>query len=348
MSIRLHCLDVFAAVATATLSLPFSSARAAPPVEAARLERQIYIMGTMLFLLVEAPTGQVALNASEAAVRAVEGVERRLSTWRSDTELAILNRHPAGAELTLSPKLSADLAAVVRLWQLTGGAFDPGIGALVAAWDLRGTGRRPTSRELAAARAASGLRHLRLYSSGAVRGHPQLCLDEGGFGKGAALDAALATLAAAGATRALLDFGGQVAVLPEETGFDLSLAHPGEAGTGVATLRLFAGSVATSGNGQRHRAGRPPHLLDPRTGRPAPDFGSLSVWAPSALEADALSTGLFVLGPEAALGWAQRHPQYGVIVVERGKKRPRLRLSGALADGRLPLIVTALDLANGN
>ncbi len=89
-------------------------------------------MGTILFLHVEAPTRQVALAASEAAVQAVEGVERRLSTWRSDTELATLNRHPAGAELALSPELSADLSAAVRVWQLTAGAFDPGIGALVA------------------------------------------------------------------------------------------------------------------------------------------------------------------------------------------------------------------------
>ncbi len=339
---RAHCLDMPIAAATATLLLCPLLAYGASAETTVAVERQVMSMGTRLWVHVTAPTRAAALAASEAAILAVEEVERRLSTWRPDTELAALNGHPPGIAFALSPQLAADLAAVARLWRLTGGAFDPGLGALVAAWDLRGRGRQPTVQELAAARAASGLQHLRLTGSHATRLHPAFRLEEGGFGKGAGLDAARAAVATAGAHWAWLDFGGQMAVWGHSEGLEVSLSHPEERGRSVATLRLLAGSISTSGNGPRRREGRAPHVLDPRTGRPARDFGSLTVWAASALEADALSTGLYVLGPEAALEWAQRHPQYGVIVLEMQGSRTRLRLSGALTKRQLPLAVEAI------
>ncbi len=193
------------------------------------------------------------------------------------------------------------------------------------------------------------MRHLQLRPTGAARRHGGFGVEEGGFGKGAALDAALHAVSSAGATRALLDLGGQVAVVGGQgSPFEVALAHPREREDAIATLRVVAGSVATSGNGQRRREGRGPHLLDPRTGRPARDFGSLTVWAASALVADALSTGLYVMGPEGALAWATRHPEYGVIVVELAGTRPRVRLSGALAQGRLPIQVEAVSLSKSS
>ncbi len=330
------------AVAMATLfplSLP-----GLPEPGAELVERRVASMGTLLTLRVVAPSRSAALVASEAALEAVAAAERRLSTWREDTELAALNRHPVGGEFPLSPQLSAELSAVERVWRLTGGAFDPAIGPLVEAWDLRGTGRRPSRRELAAARAASGWRRVLLRPSSAVRRHPGVRLEEGGFGKGAALDAALAALGAAGAGGAMLDFGGQVAVLPDLAGWEVALSHPWQRQQTLAVARLRTGSLATSSNGPRRREGRSPHLLDPRTGRPAADFGALTVWAASALEADALSTGLFVLGPDAALAWAEEHPDYGVIVVEVRQGVAQLRLSPALAQGRLPLTIAHTPL----
>lgn len=329
--------SVHTATATATLLLASPPAQPSWGEQAATIHRQVMAMGTSLALEVTAHTREQALQASEAAVRAVAAVEARLSTWRHDSELAALNRHPAGEEFPLSPELANDLEFAARVWRLTGGAFDPGIGALLQAWDVRGTGRRPGRREQAAARRAGGMALLRLTASGATRLHPGLRLEEGGFGKGVGLDAALRALQEAGASGALLDFGGQLAVLPSPAGHEVAVAHPRHRTSEVVRLRLHAGSLATSGNGQR-RSGRP-HLFDPRTGRPARDFGSVSVWAPTAAEADALATGLFVLGPEGALAWAERHPAYGVLVLEQRGNTLHLGLSAALAAGRLPVTV---------
>lgn len=333
-------LGVFAFVTVAS-TVPLMP----PPTQAcsgpgpATIRRQVGAMGTVLSLNVSAGNRAEALAASEAGVRAIAAVESRLSTWREDSELAALNRHPPGDNFPLTPELARDLDLAARMWRLTGGAFDPAIGAILHSWDVRGAGRRPSRHELAAARRASGMALFRFTQHGAMRLHPALRLEEGGFGKGVGLDAALAAVREAGASWAMLDFGGQVALLPSSEGCEVVIAHPRRRTEEVARLRLFRGSLATSGNSQRRR-GRP-HLFDPRTGQPAPDFGSLSVWAPTAAEADALATGLFVLGPHGALAWAERHPDYGVLVLQTRGNTVRLLPSPALATGRLPVRLVA-------
>ncbi|HUP42846.1 MAG TPA: FAD:protein FMN transferase, partial [Thermoanaerobaculia bacterium] len=201
---------------------------------------------------------------------------------------------------------------------------------------------------LTAARAASGGEGLELRDDRtAVRRWPGLRIEEGGFGKGAALDAALAAAAAVPEVeQAWIDLGGQVAFYQgrstrvgrwrpsptlrvgegtRERGViqwtEVLIAHPADRNRPLVALALdpaLGGSVATSGNSERGitvGGERRSHLLDPRTGEPAPDFGSLTVWAPTALRADCLSTGLYVLGPEAALAWAAEHPGVEVVVL---------------------------------
>ena len=90
------------------------------------------------------------------------------------------------------------------------------------------------------------------------------------------------------------------------------------------------------------------HLLDPHTGRPADDFGSLTVWAPTGFEADCLATGLFVAGPDAAIDFAASHP-VEVVVLERHGSRLEARVSEGLRDRveaiseRLSLLVETTD-----
>ena len=274
------------------------------------VERRLSAMGTWLEVTVEAEDRAQALAASEAAVRAIETCEERLSTWRADSELARLNSSPVGALVELSEELADDLAAAQRYWRVSGGAFDPGLGALVAAWGLRQGGRQPTEDERRMALAAGGFAAFELDGRRAVRLHPLAAVEEGGFGKGIGLDAALRALCTAGARSAVLDLGGQILLHGHPR--TLRLADPDARERAVLELELCSGSLSTSGNSERgiSVAGvRRGHLLDPRSGEPAPDFGSLSVCAPDATMADCLSTGLYVMGPEQAFRWhAARDP----------------------------------------
>jgi thiamine biosynthesis lipoprotein ApbE len=283
------------------------------PTEA--IVRHLAAMGTALTLTVSAPTRDFALAASEAGAREVERVEALLSTWRADTPLARLNAAAPGVATPVPAELFTLLKMIFEWGERTDGAFDPAVAPLVAAWGLRSSGRIPDAAGLARARAAS-LPSLFTFreSSLVITRHDALAgIDEGAWGKGWALDRAGAAMRAAGATSFVLDLGGQVLAGGEET--SVAVAHPRSRDRVVATLRLKNASASTSGNSERgvvvagRRIG---HLLDPRTGEPASDFGSVTVVAPSALEADVLSTAFFVLGPADGMALSERLRADGV------------------------------------
>ena len=270
----------------------------------------------------------VATAAIQQAFDTVAALELVLSTWREDSEIAALNRARPGEAVPLSRELAGMLAEVESWWRRTGGAFDPAIGPLVDAWDLRGKGRVPGGPSLAQARSASGLEQF-VFQHGdagtiARRRTPGGWLDTGGFGKGAALRAAAAKLRVAGIASAALNFGGQVAFLgagPERGSWLVPVAHPADRGRPVVALRVAHASVSTSAQSERYvsvNGIRYGHILDPRTGRPVTPWGSVTVVNPDPLAADVLSTALFVLGPEAGSAFARQHGIAALFLVQRG------------------------------
>jgi thiamine biosynthesis lipoprotein len=254
------------------------------------IERQLVVMGTTLSLRVEAPDRATALGASEAAVRAVEAVDRRLSTHREDAELARLAASMPGRWESLSDALAADLDLALACREWSEGGFDLTLG-------------RGGPLELREGRA-------RLLQPGP--------LDAGGIGKGVALDEAIAAARSAGATAASIDLGGQIASF----GLDLvvDLAHARQRERVVASISLRDASVATSGQGVQ-----PGHLLDPRSGAVVEPWGSVSVVARQAAVADCLATGLFALGPGRAEQIAETLPVREVILQIDGPEGPRVQ-----------------------
>jgi len=312
------------------------------------VQRRAAVMGTWLSVELEAPDRASGLAASEKAFEAVRRAETRLSTWGETSELARFNRSAVGVAFDLSDELRSEFEQVTRLWRETDGCFDPGIGALVEAWGLRSGGRKPSEAEVATGLAPSGLESLELEGSTARRLHAALRIEEGGFGKGSALDAAIDALDHAGVRAAIVDLGGQVSILGKGAR-EISVAHPRRRESPAVVLTIDHGSLATSGNSERaievdgvERA----HILDPRTGDPAPNFGSVSVWAGDGLSADALSTALFVMGPDRALTWATAHDGIEVLVLQHPEDSSgalRVRATPGLA-GRLRAAGEQLDI----
>ncbi len=299
------------------------------PAATTVVERRVATMGTTLAVSVEGPAPRgVLMVEAERLVAQVEATERRLSTWRDDSELARINRSPVGDWQSLSETTSTELDIALHCAAWTSGAFDPTVGPLVEVWGLRTGGRRPTEAQLADARRRTGWNRIALDPTARrLRKLATSSFEEGGFGKGAALDRALEF--ASPSSRVRVDLGGQWAWVGQPGSFELELADPGDRTRSVAAVSLSGaqGSAATSGNSERRHlvdGVAVGHLLDPRTGSPALDFGSVTVIVedgrPAAAEwADCLSTALFVMGPEQGLRWlAERaHGIAAVYLVAR-------------------------------
>lgn len=317
------------------LLLAFGAAAAG----AETVERRVEAMGTTLTVVVEGPPRERGLELAEALVAEVAATEARLSTWREDSELAEFNRSTPGVLVSLSLPTWRALSDSLRCATETGGAFDPTIAPLVEVWGLRTGGRRPADAEIEAARAKVDYKRFDVAAPGrtAVRNHDAVRIEEGGFGKGAALAEALRVAREQAPEAAVrLDLGGQLAWTGQRQSVVVGIADPRnrERDALEVVIDRPEGSIATSSNSERavtvdgERIG---HLLDPRTGRPAPDFGSASSIGASPTLADCRATGLFVLGPEGArrkIGGAESQGDNVLLVVEGERLRalvsPRL------------------------
>lgn len=313
------------------------------------IERRVAVMGTSLYVAVCAPRREDALAASENAIDEIRRVEDLLTTWRRDSALALLNAAPVRKEVALDSELASVLSSVFAWSATTRHAFDPTVLPLVRAWDLRGAGRIPSREELAAARAATGPDRFRFdpVRATATRLDPSAGIDEGAWGKGYALERAAGRLGRDFGKDALFDLGGQVLARGKDADgrdWTVAIAHPRERRRPVVVLALPNLSASTSGNSERGREvsrRQVGHLLDPRTGEPARDFGSVTVLAPSALVADVLSTALFVLGPREGLALSAQlrregTPNEALFLVDRGDG-----LEAVASPGISPLVLSA-------
>ena len=254
------------------------------------------------------------LRRSEHALGLLADWESRISTWRPSSEYSRVNRSEPGRSVRIEPSAALLLSEALDRSRETGGAFTPAVGALIEAWDLRGEGRRPAPAELEGLLHGASEPPLSVDpSTGSVtRTTPTALIDAGAFGKGGALrEVALALAADDSVQRALVDLGGQLwAKSPRSEPWLVQIAHPAHRDRAVGTLRLTGASVATSGSSERSvlvDGERYGHILDPRTGHPAPAWGSVTVVADDPFEADVLATALFVMGPEAGPRWIAEH-----------------------------------------
>lgn len=301
------------------------------------VSRDVYLMGTRARLSAYAETHDRGHETLESALEALETTEQELSTWRQSSQISALNRYPVGEAWTATPRLCRMFVDVWEWHRATGGAFDPAIGRLLAAWDVHGEGLVPTDDAGVTALAASGLALLAFDGDNCtLTRRADVAIDVGAFGKGEALDRVADVL---GKGPWIIDLGGQIAVggrPPQGGGWPIEIAHPHQRNSPVLQIEMTKGSLSTSAGSERDldvNGTRIGHVLDPRTGRPAPFSGSVSVWHELGIAADALSTALYVMGPEEGISWAESReiavcyliPAQGALRIEMTSAFRRLR-----------------------
>jgi len=292
-----------------------------------------YVMGTYLQITA---TGRGAEKAVALAVARFQELDILLNPANPASDMASLTA-AAGYPVSVSPDTIAVLERADAVYRLSGGAFDMTVGPLVDLWGFgpqsvvetgtaAGGGRAtpPSEAEIEIARRLVGWQRVQWDRAAgtAMLLAPELTLATGGIAKGYALDEAARILRESGVRRAIIDAGGSLYLLGAKTTgrpWRIALRHPRQEGY-LGILELPADlAVATSGDYQRYFEAdgrRYHHLIDPATGRPAMSAMSVTVVGPSAVDADALSTALFVLGPGPGLALALTLPGLEALFVD--------------------------------
>lgn len=254
-------------------------------------------LGGQVSIEIYHPDRTEAERLVERCVLEVRRLERQFSLYQPDSAISALNR----TGILVSP--DADMVALLKtsllFSDLTGGAFDPTVQPL---WQLYADhfsaespdSNGPSPQRLAEAMAKVGHNGLLVNEDRVALARRGAAITLNGIAQGYATDRVVETLRGAGLSTTLVNMGEirAIGARPEGTPWRVGLADPDRPGVLTETIDLVDRAVATSaGAGFRFDSkGRFTHLFDPATGRSPSRYGTVSVIAPTATEADALST----------------------------------------------------------
>ena len=316
---------------------PTVSAEAKPvPVTESRLA-----MGSSVTVTVWTRDESAAAAAMAEVFSEFDRLENLLSVWREGSDVLRLNAAAGREPVKVSPEVIEVLGLARHYSELSGGKFDVTFGPLSGLWrfDHDQDGVLPDPAAVAAKVPFIGWEDL-VVDAGA--GTAQLrrkgmSVHLGGIGKGYAVDHGAAILRRHGFADFLIQSGGDMYVggQPDGRPWRLGIQDPrGAADTPFAVVELTNGTFSTSGDYERYfiKDGRRyHHILDPDTGQPAMASRSVTIVADKAVDADALSTAVFILGPDAGMALIERLPDVeGVIVGATNEVRVSSGLQGRL------------------
>jgi thiamine biosynthesis lipoprotein len=273
-----------------------------------------------------------------AGLDLIETLESQLTVYRTDSEVIDINRRAADEPVRVEPRLFSLLRQAQRLHEETGGALDITSGPLSEAWGFsRRAGRIPDEACIAAARQHVGMQHVFLdeeQQTIAFR-RPGISINFNSMGKGYALDR-MAELLAEHQVDDYLLHGGKSSILARGNqpgsggcGWLVGVRHPLRPAGRLAELSLRNQALSTSGAGTQffvRRGRRYGHILDPRTGYPAEGLYSVTVIAPTASEAEGLSTAFYVMGVERTGEYCAARPEIAALLVAPGEREGEVRL----------------------
>jgi thiamine biosynthesis lipoprotein len=243
-------------------------------------------------------------EAIDAAFREISRIEDLMSEFSSGSEVYALNRG-FGEWVPLSPETVFLLEKAKHYSEISGGCFDVTVKPLVDLWMVRTreTGREPSPGELENVKSLVCWQNIILTENAGRLASSGMMVTLGGIAKGYAVDRAGAVLLSRGVEDFLVNIGGDLLARGTKRGepWRVGIQDPRRPGRLLETISVENAAVATSGDYERFfflGGRRIHHIIDPRTGYPADRLMSVTIIAPSCLDADALSTAVFVMGPE--------------------------------------------------
>ena len=288
-------------------------------------ETQFATMGTYAAVTVAADEGDRLSEYTEVCRSIMEDINQQLSLYRPDSELCRLNASAGSGSIPVGEHLRSNLLLAVKYGDLSGGAFDITVGPLVKMWGFSGGAHPahcPPAERVAEVRQHIGYRKIHVEGDAVRLDEAGMVVDLGGIAKGYAVDVCCEALRRRGARNFMVNLGGNLRAFgrPEPSRpWRIGVRHPFRGGDVIGNLELPDGmATATSGNYEQYveiDGRRYTHIIDPRSGQPVEGMAGVTVVAASAVEADALSTALFVMGVDAGARVASSVSQCGALLV---------------------------------
>ncbi len=291
------------------------------------------VMGTFAQITVAAKNKRQAADFFAQGFGQFEKVQRLMNDRDPNSELSMLSAVAVGKPVSVSPELFDVIQASVHYSQMTDGAFDITVGPLTKLWrQTQQTGQPPSDEMVAAAKEKIGYQKIHLDPSAKTIQLEQkgMKLDLGAIAKGYAVDLAERTLKGAGAKAGMVDLGGNIRCFGAGPGrggaWLIGVQDPRNDEKIILTLRLNDMAAATSGDYRRVAVvnGRPySHIINPKTAQSVRELAGVTVIAESAMQADALSTAISVLGTERGLALLESvFDVEGILIAADGETKP--------------------------
>ena len=280
--------------------------------------RAMPVMGTIAQFAVVHRDPRYAHLAIDAAFAEMQWVERTMTRFTDTSDVGRANARAHRDGIAVTSETAFVTREALRWAETLDGRYDPSIGAISAAWDVKHRHEPPPDdvvAELAARHwyrrvevgAASGTPVVRFHEAG-----PRI--DLGSIAKGYAVDRAVHALRAHGVEKAIVVAGGDLYALgtdPDDEPWSIGIQSPLDESELAGSLRLSDRAVATSGTYRqffRYRGHRYHHLMDPMTARPRDTaMQSLTIVADDVMHADAATTALFGMSEHEITNALGRH-----------------------------------------
>ena len=287
-------------------------------------------MGTRYTVKLVDPPNSVGRQTLEEQIRRKLGhVDALMSTYRHDSEISRFNRWDRHEWFAVSAETAAVIDEALQVGRLTGGAFDVTVGPLVNLWNFGpeqdSRDEVPSPEQIEAARNRVGFQHLevRLSPPAVRKKRTDLYLDLSGIAKGFAVDLLAEHLERCGIGNYLVEVGGELRAKGHNAQGDPWQVAVESPLAGVRAIQRIVAlenvGMATSGDYRNYfeeDGVRYSHVIDPRSAAPvAHGLASVTVLAPSCTRADALATGLMVLGPDAGYELALEEDIQAIFIV---------------------------------
>jgi thiamine biosynthesis lipoprotein len=303
------------------------------PVRADWLREDADIMGTRISVELFHADPAVARQGINAVLEEMRRIDASMSPYIASSELAQVNENAHRQAVPVSKELFALIQRSLHFSELTGGAFDITFASAGFLYDYRRR-IRPDETRLEQAANLINYRNLVLDSDKltVAFSKPGVRIDLGGIAKGHAVDRCISLLRALGIEHAMVTAGGDSRVSGDRWGrpWTIGVQDPRKDDELVAVIPLQDVAVSTSGDYQRffeEDGVRYHHIINPDSGTSAKRMRSVTIIAPDATTADALSTSVFVLGTEAGLQLIDKLAEIDAILVDR---QGRMHYSGGL------------------